>query len=93
VTVRKAVTLIPTHRVNHHAGAREPGGSPWLGRRGEPTEAFQRYQDIERAAQALWPWQTASAVSPSTALGARVQRGAGRQLLVHRAAAARQALR
>ena len=74
MTVRKAasqaVTLSPPHRVNHHAGAREPGGSPWLGRRGEPTEAFQRYQDIERAAQALWPWRTASAVSPSTALGA-----------------------
>ena len=74
MTVRKAVsqavTLKPPHRVNHRAGAREPGGSPWLGRRGEPTEAFQRYQDIERAAQALWPWRTASAVSPSTALGA-----------------------
>ena len=69
MTVRNAVTLSPPHRVNHHAGAREPGGSPWLGRRGEPTEAFQRYQDIERAAQALWP-STVSAVSPSTALGA-----------------------
>ncbi len=69
MTVRKAVTLSPPHRVNHHAGAREPGGSPWLGRRGEPTETFQRYQDIERAAQALWP-SPASAVSPSTALGA-----------------------
>ena len=73
MTVRKAVsqavTLSLPHRANHHAGAREPGGSPWLGRRGEPTETFERYQGIERAAQSLWP-STVSAVSPSTALGA-----------------------
>ena len=39
MTVRKAVsqavTLSLPHRANHHAGAREPGGSPWLGLRGK----------------------------------------------------------
>lgn len=51
------------------AGARERGGSPWLGRRSPPTPSFKGWQALERAAQALWPpaWL---GVAPATAVGA-----------------------
>ncbi|MDL2337766.1 MAG: poly-beta-hydroxybutyrate polymerase N-terminal domain-containing protein, partial [Pseudomonadota bacterium] len=52
------------------AGARERASSPWLGLRSPPSEAFVRYQEIERAVQALWPLQSTLAVAPATALGA-----------------------
>jgi len=58
------------HTGRHPAGTREPGGSPWLGDRSRPTETFERYQGIERALQALWPWRSAVGVSPTTTTGA-----------------------
>lgn len=52
------------------AGARERGGSPWLGRRSPPSDALLRYQAIERALQVLSPWHATTPVSPATTLGA-----------------------
>ena len=60
------LTAVPAGR----AGAREPGGSPWLGRRSPPSDSFTRYQAIERALQSLLPAQASSSVAPATSLGA-----------------------
>lgn len=54
---------------NEPAGARERGASPWLGGTPPPSETFTRYQNAERALQALAPTPT-SAVSPATSWGA-----------------------
>ena len=55
----------------HHAGSRERGGSPWLGRGAPPSDAFRRYQDLWRAGGALAsPW--ADGISPATTGGAFV---------------------
>lgn len=53
------------------AGARERGGSPWLGRRAAPTAAFEAWSALERAAGAWWP-APSLAVAPATAMGAYV---------------------
>ena len=65
MSVQTQAATAPARR----AGARERGGSPWLGRRSPPSETLTRYQEVERALQALWP-PLAGAVSPATGLGA-----------------------
>ena len=55
MNVRDVIPLPLTQQPTATAGVREPGGSPWLGRRRAATETFTRYQGIERAMHALWP--------------------------------------
>ena len=61
----------PDRLSRHHAGSRERGGSPWLGRGAPPSDAFRRYQELWRAGGALAsPW--ADGISPATTGGAFV---------------------
>jgi polyhydroxyalkanoate synthase len=70
MNVRDVVPLTPAQEPASAAGVREPGSSPWLGRRRAATDTFTHYQGIERAMQSLWPGLSALPISPSTVLGA-----------------------